>query len=176
MFSQETKILAKQNLYKYGADIMKSEDYLQGFKQEHHFKSTVSKHSLRVAFLSAEFGVFLSKLGLHFDMDSMVKSALLHDIGILGRFEGKYKGIKHCCLFQHPKDSIEKSYNIVNSLNKKEQNIIACHMWPFSFTFPKYLESWTIVIMDKMVAITDCFSFRRVNTKIEKSTDNEKSP
>lgn len=134
-----------------GKEIMRTMEYVQGLEQMHHLGTSVSKHSFRVALLSVRLADLLAKIGVKLDRNVLVRASLMHDFGILGRFEGKFKGIKGCCLFQHPKDSVEVAGALVHDLSDREINAIASHMWPFAATAPKYAESWVVNLSDKVV-------------------------
>ena len=134
-----------------GHEVLKTKEFTDGFDQLHHLGTSVSKNSFRVAIMSISIAKALYHYGITVDLSSLVRSALIHDFGILGRNEGKFHGIKSCCLLQHPKDSVSVASSLFSNLNKKEINTIASHMWPFGFTLPKCREAWIINLADKMV-------------------------
>lgn len=132
-------------------DLLKLKHFRDGFKQVHHIGTTVSDHSIAVAKYATNLYYFLIKIGVKIDLSSIQKIALLHDLGIIGREDGRFKkrGLKGCCLLQHPKDSV-KIVDALN-LNEKVKNGIESHMWPFSFSIPKSKEAWIVNFSDKFV-------------------------
>lgn len=138
-----------------GSDIIKSDLFKHGTLQTHHHRTTVANHSLRVAMMSTRIGLFLCRHGFRVDLRSLIRSALTHDIGIIGRHDGRFRGLKKCYLFQHPKDSLKihkTSYGLLNSI---ESNAIRTHMFPFCLSLPIYRESWILNISDKIVSIIE---------------------
>ena len=134
-----------------GYEVLKTKEFSQGLDQLHHLGTSVSKHSFRVALLSVSLAKALYKRGISVDLTSLVRAALLHDFGILGRYEGKFYGIKSCCLFQHPKDSVKVAQSLFFNMTQKEVNTIASHMWPFSASLPCCKEAWIVNLSDKLV-------------------------
>lgn len=118
--------LSRENLNNiialYGADVLKSKAFNEGFKQKHHGKTTVSDHSFRVAMACAGFGIALHKIGVKYDLKTAVRMSLSHDLGILGRYDGKFHGVKHCCAPQHPLDSAQVADEILPDMTEKELN------------------------------------------------------
>lgn len=138
-----------------GSGIIKSDLFKRGISQTHHGRTTVANHSLRVAMMSTRIGLFLYRHGFRVDLDSLIKSALTHDVGIIGRDDGRFHGFKECCLFQHPKDSLKEYRTSYGSLNNIEYNAIRAHMFPFCLSIPIYRESWILTISDKIVSIIE---------------------
>lgn len=138
-----------------GSDIIKSDLFKRGILQTHHGRTTVANHSLRVAMMSTRIGLFLYRHGFRVDLSSLIKSALTHDVGIIGRDDGRFHGLKECCLFQHPKDSLKVYKTCYGSLNSIESNAIRTHMFPFCLSLPIYRESWILTISDKIVSIVE---------------------
>ena len=140
-----------------GHNILRSREFTRGLNQVHHLGTSVSKHSFRVAVTAVELAKLLNRYHINVDLSSLVRGSLMHDFGILGRYEGKFKGVKRCCLLQHPKDSLTVAGNLCSDLTEIEANMIASHMWPCAFTAPHTKEAWLINIADKIVGTKECF-------------------
>ena len=55
-------------------------------------------------------------------------------------------------LRRHPNHAVENSQKYFD-LSDKQVDIIKTHMFPVTFTPPKYLESWIVDIVDDVVSI-----------------------
>ena len=137
----------KNDIERYGSDILKSEELQHAYDQTHHTWSTVGEHTLRVAAASLAICYALRKI-------HVVKGALCHDLGILGRYE-KYKSNKECSR-RHPADSVEIARKLVEDLPEKSADIIERHMWPAGHSkAPNSLECVIVSVADKYAAIKD---------------------
>ena len=89
-----------------------------------------------------------------YQVAAVVKGALCHDLGILGRYE-KYKSNKECSR-RHPADSVEIARKLVEDLPEKSADIIERHMWPAGHSkAPNSLECVIVSVADKYAAIKD---------------------
>lgn len=130
-----------------------------------HRTTTTYQHVLNVAVTSY---ILNKRLHLHSNIKDLLVGAILHDyflydwrdndLGVTG-FQHSYK---------HPDIALknaEKDFDI----DKKVQNIIASHMWPYTpFKFPRCREAWLIVLADKICAIEElmgsgCYQTRRLD-------------
>lgn len=123
-------------------DILKNKEFIKLQNIEHHGTSRL-KHSKRVSYYSYK----ICKR-LHIDYISAARAGLLHDFFISPQERKKLERIKS--VFTHPKKALETA-NEHFELNDLEQNIIISHMFPLYITLPKYLESWIVSIVDKLV-------------------------
>jgi len=104
--------------------------------------------ALTVAFYSYQFAY---KQNL--DWESTIRGALLHDF-FLYKFKKCFSlriitdSIKHAII--HPKIAFDNAVKFFD-LNKKEENIIKGHMFPFGF--PKSKEAWIVSFVDKYIAV-----------------------
>lgn len=122
--------------------IAENEEFLKTKDIKHH-GLTRYDHSRRVAYFS-----YLVTKFLRLDYKETTEAALLHDFFTT---EVKEKnGIAR--LRQHPKHAVEnaKKYFV---LSDKQEDIIKTHMFPVTFTPPKYLESWIVDIVDDVASI-----------------------
>ncbi len=144
----------REELERYGSEILQSEEMQQAFRQRHHTLSTVGAHTMRVAATSLAICYALKKLKIKTDIPAVVKGSLCHDLGILGRNE-KFHSSGECSR-QHPVDSVEIARQLTGELSDKTQDIIAHHMWPVGKSKPpRSLEAAIVSAADKIAAVTD---------------------
>ena len=96
---------------------------------------------------------------LKLDYVSATRAAMLHDL-FLYDWRKKYRNIELSGLhaFIHPKIALKNASNIFE-LNEIEKDIIEKHMWPVTFSFPKYKESYIVTVMDKYSACLEIYSY-----------------
>lgn len=128
-------------------EIMMNEEVQKLKLFKHHYAYTRFEHSLSVAYYS----YLLCKL-LHLDYISIARAGLLHDLFFYDCENKLTRPKKH--ISNHPKIAL-KNAEALFSLNDKEKDIILKHMWPLTFTPPKYLESFIITFVDKYCALKE---------------------
>lgn len=143
----------REILLTYGTDIMKSDEFQEAFYQTHHVVTNVAVHSINVTIVSIVIALLLLKVGVRVNMRDLVRAALCHDLGIMGRNE-KYRNNRECCR-QHPVDSVEVAKKILNDYDEKTLNCIETHMWPVRPGRPKYTEGYIITVADKYAAVME---------------------
>ena len=149
-----TKERIRQDLERYGSEILHSPEMDMAFQQTHHTWSTVGEHTLRVALASLTICYMLQKLHIRTDIPAVVKSSLCHDLGILGRNE-KFANKKECYR-QHPIDSVKVARTLDSGLSVKTADIIERHMWPVAHSKrPNSLEGVIVSAADKYAAVED---------------------
>ena len=149
---QKEKI--RNELERYGNEIMNSDEMQEAFRQTHHLRSTVGDHTQRVAEKSLAICHALEKLHIRTDIPAVVKGSLCHDLGILGR-EEKY-GSGRECYRQHAADSVEVARKLVDDLPGKTEDIIRNHMWPTPGNkMPNSLEATIVSVADKAASVED---------------------
>ena len=112
-------------------------------KKNKHHGITRYEHSMRVAY----FSYIVTKL-LRLNYKETTEAALLHDF-----FTDEVKeknGIAR--LRQHPSCAVENAKKYFE-LSAKQEDIIKTHMFPVTFTPPKYLESVIVDIVDDVASI-----------------------
>ena len=114
---------------------------------KHHYAYTRLEHCLSVSYYTYVICKFL-----HLDYKSAARAALLHDLFFYDCEDKISRPKNH--IKNHPKISLENANKLFN-LNKKEQDIILKHMWPLTFSPPKYLESFIVTIVDKYCAFKE---------------------
>lgn len=121
-----------------------------------HHGITRYEHSMRVAYYSYK----ITKL-LRLDYKETTEAALLHDF-FLDEVDNKNAVAK---LRQHPRYALENAKKYFD-LSVKQEDIILTHMFPVTFTPPKYLESWIVDIIDDVASIYE----RGITTKQQLQT------
>ena len=133
------------------ADDIINKDKFKSLKQEPHHGLTRYDHVLRVAKNTYRF----SKV-LKLDYVSATRGALLHDY-----FNDKdyqtTKGLKKGSI--HPVIALNNARREF-SLNNKEENIIVSHMFPLGEVKPNCKESWMVTLIDKIVALYECGTYK----------------
>lgn len=130
-------------------DILYNKEFERIDSSVHHGLSRLD-HSLRVSYFSYK----ISK-ALLLDYKETARAGLLHDFFITTDLSKKEKTIS---TFVHPKKALENaSENFY--LTEKEKNIIEAHMFPLvPNKVPKYMESWIVSTVDKIIAVYE-FSY-----------------
>lgn len=114
---------------------------------KHHYAYTRLEHCLSVSYYTYVICNFL-----HLDYKSAARAALLHDLFFYDCEDKISRPKNH--IKNHPKIALENANKLFN-LNKKEQDIILKHMWPLTFSPPKYLESFIVTVVDKYCAFKE---------------------
>ncbi|OJF76856.1 MAG: hypothetical protein BKP49_04640 [Treponema sp. CETP13] len=126
--------------------INESKNYIQ------HGKTSVYEHSLNVTKMSCAIARFT---GLHVDVSSLVRGALLHDYFLydwhIPSPAHKWHG------FRHPAFAFANA-NRDCKLTYIESDIIRHHMFPLTLQPPKTREGLIVCIADKICAIHEMFS------------------
>lgn len=122
-----------------------SNEEFQKLKDVKHHGITRYDHSLRVAYYSYK----VTKL-LHLDYKDTTEAALLHDFFIEEVQDKNFIAR----LRKHPGYAVENATKIC-PLTDKQKDIIKTHMFPITFTPPKYMESWIVDIVDDVSAIME---------------------
>lgn len=141
---------------------MISNDSVQQMKNyRQHCTTSCYKHCMQVAYFT-----FIACKFLKLDYISATRAAMVHDL-FLYDWRKKYRDIELPGLhaFMHPLIAL-KNANKIFDLNEKEKDIIAKHMWPVTFSLPRYIESYIVTIMDKYSACIETYLY--LQDKLEK--------
>lgn len=122
---------------------------MKNFRQ--HYDTSCYEHCLNVSFISYRI---CKKLKL--DYVAVARASMLHDL-FLYDWRKRVDGRKGLHGFTHPKTALLNAEKIFK-LSKKEKDIILKHMWPLTVSFPRYAESWVVVLVDKYCAIKESFN------------------
>ena len=133
--------------------VYETEYFEQALMQTHHRKTTVALHTLGVAAVSLRLYYVLARLGMDLDKKCLVRAALCHDLGILGRDE-KFDSTLECYT-RHPLCSADTAKVVFPDLDGKTENCILCHMFPLTGKAPQYTEGAVLILADKYCAIAE---------------------
>ena len=129
----------------------------QKLKQEtHHHTTNRFDHCLAVSYKS-----YLICKRLNLDYESAAKAALLHDFFFDEEFKNMSRQTK---LVKHYEYSLKNAKKL-SKLNKKEENIIASHMFPIGGKTPRCLESIIVNAVDDQVAIRENLAGKTLRLK-----------
>ena len=129
-------------------NIMKNKEFIKINNCRHH-GITRLEHSLRVSYFSYKV---CKKLKLNYK--ETAEAGLLHDFFTNEQMTKKEKSLS---AFTHPKKCLKNASDHFN-LSDMQKDIIYSHMFPLIPTRPpKYLESWLVSIIDKIVASYEFF-------------------
>lgn len=137
----------------YGADIIHSELFRQGYLQKHHTNTTVAEHTLNVTAAALRMCYRLEKMGMKLDLRAVTVGALCHDLGIIGRYE-KFSGSRET-LRLHPLASVRVADTLVPDIDHKTEDIIRCHMWLLNGWMPSSAEGYIITLADKYGSVRE---------------------
>lgn len=130
------------------SDILDNNKFLSIEKCKHHGINRL-EHSIRVSYYS-----YLVAKTLKLNYKETARGGLLHDFFSRDELDSKKQKF---CFALHPYISLENANNYFN-LSDLEKDIIINHMFPtLPHKVPKYLESWLVSIVDKLVAMYEFY-------------------
>lgn len=155
----------------YLEEVMQVKKFLKMNRYIQHGNTSCLLHSIAVSYYSYRLAKFL-RLNIH--EKELIRGALLHDY-FLYDWHAKYKPTKNVGLHGriHPTIALfnaRKDYDI----NYIEADIIERHMFPLTFTPPKYKESVIVCIVDKVLSVYEVFSKNAYSKITHKVVDNKK--
>lgn len=154
---------------KYGYGIMASPLFEEAMEQTHHVRTTVGDHSIGVAYFGLMFCALLIHIGIKVNEQEVVRAALLHDLGIVGR-DNKFHNNYQCCI-QHPIDSLAIAEELVPDLDDVERDSIRYHMFPLMCRNPHHAVGWIITVADKVSQMQDMLAPRSHADLVNRSAD-----
>ncbi len=147
MFRLIEKINKDKEFNKIIYDIKINDTVLQMQNYRHHFNTSCYEHCLYVSYYT-----YLLCRKFHLDYVSASRAAMLHDLFLYDwREKNSRKGFH---AFTHPKSALDNATKLFK-LNNIEKDMILKHMWPVTFSLPKYRESYLITLTDKFSAIVE---------------------
>lgn len=130
------------------SDILEDNKFLAIKECKHHGINRL-EHSIRVSYYSY---LIAKKLKLNY-IDT-ARGGLLHDFFTKEDLEPKKQKLS---MVFHPYNALENATNNFN-LSDLEKDIIINHMFPtLPHKVPKYMESWLVSFVDKVVAIYEFY-------------------
>lgn len=148
VLSQETPFMdyeLMREIYERGKDIINSTYFRLSRENTQHGSISVYRHCVSVTYMCLQLA---DKYKIRVDRTSLVRGALLHDYFLYDWHEdAKWH---HLHGFTHAKRAMKNAQHDFG-LNKVEQNMISCHMFPLNlFHVPIYRESILLCIADKV--------------------------
>ena len=129
-------------------DILENEKFLTIDGCRHH-GITRLEHSMRVSYYS-----YLIAKKLKLSYRETARGGLLHDFFVQDDLTPKKQKLS---VFFHPYKALDNSCNNFQ-LSDLEKDIIINHMFPtLPHKVPKYVESWLVSAVDKVVAIDEFY-------------------
>ena len=137
-------------------DIISNDTVKQMKNYRQHCNTSCYKHCMQVAYFT-----YITCKKLKLDYISATRAAMLHDL-FLYDWRKKYRNIDISGLhaFVHPQIALKNASEIFE-LNDMEKDIILKHMWPVTFSLPRYRESYIVTIMDKYSACLETYLYLR---------------
>lgn len=130
--------------YMYIVDDILNNKYFSEIKRCKHHGMNRFDHSLRVSYYS-----YLLAKRLGFNTVETARGGLLHDFFVTEDLSVKKQRFS---LFFHPYVSL-KNASYYFELTDREKDIIITHMFPsLPHRIPRYMESWIVSLVDKIVA------------------------
>jgi len=147
-YSIETSSESKE-YFEFVKDLLDDEVVSQMKNFTHHYSTTRYQHCINVSYYNY---LVCRKLGLN--SRSAARAGMLHDLFLYDwREVPKKRGdLPHG--MKHPKVALENAQQYFE-LGKREKDMIERHMWPLTVKFPKYAESYVIVVIDKYTAMLE---------------------
>lgn len=125
-------------------------DKVREMKQyNHHSHTNCFKHSLHVSYFNYKL---CKKFGL--DERAGARAGMLHDLFLYDWHDREVKLGQSLHGFDHPYIAL-KNANKNFELSEKEQDIIEKHMFPLTPRFPKFKETFVIVLTDKFCSVCE---------------------
>ena len=125
----------------------------------HHGTITTLEHCRHVAWDSF---VLNRKLGLGANEKALIAGAMLHDLYLYDRHDGKPERKTH--RQDHPDIAFDNAKKFFN-LSETEKEIIQTHMWPFNpHRVPESTEARIICLVDKYCAVKEMIEDSRLWT------------
>lgn len=142
------------------SDLINNETVQKMKNYKQHYDTSCFDHCKMVAYYCY---VICKKYNL--DYKSAARAAMLHDL-FLYDWRKRQNGRKGLHAFSHPKTALENASKLFD-LNKKERDIILKHMWPVTFSLPRYKESYIIGFVDKYCAIQESITAYKSKIKLQ---------
>lgn len=154
----------------YLEEIMQKKKFLKMNRYLQHGNTSCLLHSIAVSYYSYRLA---KRLHIRVHEKELIRGALLHDY-FLYDWHQKYKPTKNVGLHGmiHPKIALFNARRDFD-VNSIEADIISKHMFPLTFSLPRYKESVIVCLVDKVCSIYEVFS-KQTYFKITKSMAENK--
>lgn len=130
-------------------EYIKDHEWLQLMAYKHHKNTTRLMHCMHVSYLC-----FLQAYRHKWDYESAAIGGLLHDFCLFNKGDYTIKHYRDIWCFYHPQEAL-KMAEAKYTLSDVTKDVIAKHMFPVAFSFPKHRETWLIAYWDKYCAVRE---------------------
>ncbi len=120
---------------------------------QHHRKSTLYHHSLKVAFLCYKYYKRHPRMGRTIGLRDFLLAALLHDYYLYDLHGAGEKHRLHW--FRHPGAALRNALLAYPALTRGQRDMIKHHMFPLTLNPPRTRAGWLVCFYDKIAAIHD---------------------
>lgn len=151
-------------LLEYGSDILTSKNMQLEKNFMQHGGLSCYNHSLFVAYTSL---LIAQKMKIRIDVRSLIRGALLHDYFLYDWHLPSPENKRHA--FSHPYRAYENA-SIDFHISEREKDIIIKHMFPLTLKFPRYRESYIVLLADKYCAVYETLAWNRTKIKLDVMT------
>lgn len=143
------KNLTESEYYTVIADLLEREEIQNLKKFRHHIMTNRFQHCLNVSYYNYQ----LCRL-FRLDAESAARAGLLHDLYFYDTkaYTSQKPAVRHSK--HHPEIALKNAQKLLD-LNPKERDMIENHMFPMTFAFPKYAETYLITLVDKYCAVIE---------------------
>ena len=153
--------------YDHHPDVQRMREYIQ------HGSVTTYQHCKNVALVSFWLN---RRFHLGADETSLAVGAFLHDFYLYDwHKQGSFRGLRHLFEmhgFSHPGYACVNAKRVF-SITRKEQSIIASHMWPLTFRHvPSCREAIIVCLADKYCAVVESI-FKHSRVAAAKNANGE---
>lgn len=132
-------------------DILQNKEVSSMKNYMQHGETSCLTHSINVSYLSY---LYCKKHGLN--VRAVARAGLLHDLFLYDwHLRRRLKG-ERLHGFEHPRKALENAERAF-CLTEMERDIILRHMWPLTFTPPRYKEAYVVVWFDKYCSTMETF-------------------
>lgn len=133
-------------------ELLQKEQLFEMDQYIQHGNTTTFTHCLIVSYYSY---LTAKRLPFHFDTDSLIRGAMLHDFYLYDWHIPDKNHKLHG--FKHPRFALYNARKYY-TLNPVEEDIIEKHMWPLTLRkIPLYKESLIVCIVDKICSMSETF-------------------
>lgn len=138
---------------------LRDEEFLLLHTHSHHKNTSRLIHSLHVSYLC-----FLTGYRHKLDYVSLSIGGLLHDFCLFEKKDYSINKLSDVWCFYHPQQALKKAEEKFE-LSDISKEVIKMHMFPVTFSIPKYKETYVICYWDKYCAVKEVFQKKRTVIK-----------
>ncbi|MCM1537645.1 MAG: HD domain-containing protein [bacterium] len=154
---EEQERRLRKLLRQYGADILKSDNFLKSEHYIQHGNVSVMRHSISVA----KHSLLIAKhLGIRCNKRDLIRGALLHDYFLYDWHSEEHSGLRNLHGFYHPGIALKNAKKEYH-LNRRQSDIIKKHMWPLTVVPPRFREAWIVTMADKYCSLMETLHLHR---------------